>query len=512
MDTVLAEQLATKHYQIITELGRGTTGTTYRGQNQDQDTDVAIKVVSLRGVRDWKVIELFEREAKVLASLDHPHIPKYVDYFTIDTDTDIYFCLVQQLASGKSLDKFYDEGWQPEEEEITEIAKQVMEALVYLHSLSPPVIHRDIKPQNIIYDPEHGRAFLIDFGSVQDVYRNTFSYGLTLVGTLGFTAPEQYLGQVSFASDLYSLAATLVYLITGINPADLPQKRMVVDWRRLAKVNISPKLGQWLDELLQPIPEHRPVSTKRAFTSLTGTNLPEITEPEVAVTNDQKSKACRVEKRINTTLKARFAQIKEIEVYTNTKSGELEIIAKGTAERSSFLPPPTSIGDIFVSVVLSVIVGFYVVQGFFVFLLGFTPFIDFVYYLLPVYLVYRVWLFLINLFYFGSEKLKKIDTLYLSLEGTHLKLFYPIHSSFLWLVFFESQRKQFTVDVSKVSAIFPCRPTVKGDRRHPKLKYGLRAYEGAKVVDLFDNHSGMTKELAHLVAEEVNSFLGLEYE
>jgi serine/threonine protein kinase len=267
---MLQDELLKHGYQVQTEIGKGSNAITYRAHSLQTNQEVAIKVISLRQVRDWKIIELFEREAKVLASLNHPHIPKYIDYLTIDTTTDRFFVMIQELAIGQSLQNLYEQGWRPEEREIKHIAMQLMEILAYLHNLNPPVIHRDIKPANVIYQPDEQKVFLVDFGAVQDVYRNTFSHGRTFVGTMGFIAPEQYSGSISFASDLYSLGATIVYLITGMNPADIPQSRLRIDWRRVKMIEISDDFGEWIDTLLEPIPEDRGSSSADVLQLLKG--------------------------------------------------------------------------------------------------------------------------------------------------------------------------------------------------------------------------------------------------
>jgi eukaryotic-like serine/threonine-protein kinase len=259
-----------KGYRIIEQIGKGGMATTYRAEQIQTKRQVAIKVLSLQQATEWKVIELFEREAKVLASLKHPAIPAYIDYFTEDSERDRYFYLVQELAVGVSLDKLTIQGREPKEEELKQIAIQILEVLIYLHSLNPPVIHRDIKPANIIYQPDSGKVYLVDFGAVQDTYRNTFTRGGTFVGTFGFMAPEQYRGDVSFATDLYGLGATLVYLLTGQTPSELPQKRMKIDWKRSAIMDLSDDFANWLDSLLEPIPEDRAVSASAALAVLLG--------------------------------------------------------------------------------------------------------------------------------------------------------------------------------------------------------------------------------------------------
>lgn len=243
-----------KKYKIVKLLGQGGVGTTYEAENINNAQRVAVKVTSLRQIKDWKILELFEREAKILATLSHSGIPKYLDYFHLDSAEDRYFYLVRELITGESLFDLVEKNGQFEEEEVQQIAIQILDILKYLHQQENPIIHRDIKPQNLIRSKDN-KLFLVDFGSVQEVYRKTLSGSSTFVGTLGYMPPEQLRGQTSFASDLYSLGATLLFLLTKKCPDDLPQQRMKIDFR--SQVEISDKLANWLDKLLEPIVEER---------------------------------------------------------------------------------------------------------------------------------------------------------------------------------------------------------------------------------------------------------------
>jgi len=264
-DLYAPSALVADRYQIVAALGRGSMGTTYAAVDRQTDQQVAIKVVSLRQVSEWKVLELFEREARVLASLQHPSIPNYIDYFQIDTPDDRRFHLVQELVAGESLLALSERGWRPEEAEAIAIAAQVLTILDYLHNLQPPVIHRDLKPENLIRTPEQQIA-LVDFGAVQEVYRTTLSRSGTFVGTLGYMPPEQFHGQTSAASDLYSLGATLVFLLSGQSPADLPRQRLKLDFR--SQISVSPAFGHWLDRMLEPALEDRFASAAEALAAL----------------------------------------------------------------------------------------------------------------------------------------------------------------------------------------------------------------------------------------------------
>jgi eukaryotic-like serine/threonine-protein kinase len=254
-------------YEILDILGQGGIATTYAAKDLDIDTTVAIKVMSLRRAQDWKAIELFEREAKILAQLNHPAIPKYLDYFQIDTDRDREFYIVQSLAPGTPLSALIERGWQPEVAEVEQIAVQILEILNYLHQLTPPVIHRDIKPQNLIKSLD-GKISLVDFGAVQDTYHQTVTGGSTVVGTYGYMAPEQFRGQAFLSTDLYGLATTLLFLLTREDPSNLPHKQLKINFRSTLK--LPRKFADWLDRMLEPTVEQRFTTAIEALAVLQG--------------------------------------------------------------------------------------------------------------------------------------------------------------------------------------------------------------------------------------------------
>jgi eukaryotic-like serine/threonine-protein kinase len=268
------EQILNDRYEILNILGRGGIATTYAAKNLETNETVAIKAMSLRRAQDWKAIELFEREAKILAQLSHPRIPKYLDYFQIDTDGDREFYIVQSLAPGSSLSVLINRGWQPEVAEVEQIATQILEILTYLHHLTPPVIHRDLKPQNLIKSMD-GNIFLVDFGAVQDTYHQTVTGGSTVVGTYGYMAPEQFRGQAFLSTDLYGLATTLLFLLTREDPSKLPHKQLKINFRSTLK--LPRKFADWLDRMLEPTVEQRFTTAAEALAVLQG--LQELPPP-----------------------------------------------------------------------------------------------------------------------------------------------------------------------------------------------------------------------------------------
>jgi serine/threonine protein kinase/ankyrin repeat protein len=260
-----SEIIIDQRYRLEELLGEGGSGSTYRATRLIDGTVVAIKILSLQHLNDWKQLELFEREAQILSQLDHPQIPQYLEYFHVDTPTDRAFYIVQQLAPGQPLNALVQSGWRGTLAEIRAIAQQLLEILQYLQAQSPPLIHRDIKPHNIIRNVD-GRVFLVDFGAVQATYHNTLLKGNTVAGTYGYMAPEQFRGRATVASDLYGLGATVLYLLTHRSPADLPQERLKISFR--SHVQITESFADWLETMLEPDETDRFPSASKALSAL----------------------------------------------------------------------------------------------------------------------------------------------------------------------------------------------------------------------------------------------------
>lgn len=239
-------------YTIIGVLGHGGVCTTYEAGVED-GSSVALKAISLRFMKGWKDLELFEREARVLKSLRHPGIPEYIDYFEVDTETDRAFYIAQKVAKGRSLAEVVQNGSRITEDDVVRIALEVLEVLKYLGNLRPPVFHRDIKPENIIMDEETGQVKVVDFGAVQDAASMSV-IGSTVVGTYGYMAPEQFQNRATLQTDLYGLGGTLLYLLSGRSPSNFPQARLKVDFSAVA---MSTGLRSVIDKLLEPAPEDR---------------------------------------------------------------------------------------------------------------------------------------------------------------------------------------------------------------------------------------------------------------
>ena len=257
-------------YHIKEQLGIGGSGITYAAKDLKTDRMVAIKVLSLDRLDNWKKVELFEREAKILQQLNYPGIPQYLDYFSIETKDNYSFYIVQELARGQSLQTLVTNGWRGNLQTIIKIAEQILDILVYLQQLAPPVIHRDLKPHNIIYQPDTGKLFLVDFGAVQDTYHHTVM-GSTIVGTYGYMSPEQFRGGAILSTDLYSLGCTILFLLTGESPSELPEQNLKINFRDAVKVKRD--FARWLDKLIEPNIRDRFNNAEEALKALRGEKI-----------------------------------------------------------------------------------------------------------------------------------------------------------------------------------------------------------------------------------------------
>ena len=253
-----------EQYQIEQQISHKAGRSTYIARDSKTNEQVVIKILEFNDLFDWDDLKLFEREAKTLQNLNHIHIPNYLDYFEINEG----FALVQTYIHAPSLADLIQQGIKFSEAEIIELARKILDILNYLHKLNPPVIHRDIKPSNILLTNRSGNSigdvYLVDFGSVQTVAKKEAGT-ITIVGSYGYIPLEQFMGQTTFASDLYSLGMTLIYLVSGIHPADLTQGSGKV---KFDKSHISLGFALWLDTLTEPYIEKRYASAEKALHAL----------------------------------------------------------------------------------------------------------------------------------------------------------------------------------------------------------------------------------------------------
>jgi serine/threonine protein kinase len=263
-------QILQSRYQLQKQLGHTIAGRqTWLAEdvNDANHELIVLKLLVFNTEFNWDNLKLFEREAQVLQNLNHERIPCYRDYFLVEKEPDSglsWWCLVQDYIPGETLQELLAKGKKFSEPELKQIAREILQILNYLHQLNPPVLHRDIKPSNLIMG-EDQQIYVVDFGAVQDkmaVTRATF----TVVGTIGYTPMEQFWGRAVPASDLYGLGATLIHLVTGVAPADLPQNNLRIEFGNQASV--SKHFVNWIRKLTEPALEKRFANANEALEAL----------------------------------------------------------------------------------------------------------------------------------------------------------------------------------------------------------------------------------------------------
>jgi WD40 repeat protein len=237
----------THRYRLERELGRGGFGVTWRATREADGLVVALKQLHIARAKDPKSLELFRREIAVLRRLDHPNIPAYVDDFTHEG-----LVLVQAFVEGHALSEVVAGRVSMDEAGFVGWLAQILDVLVYLHRLTPPVIHRDITPKNILVGPD-GRASLVDFGAVKVGLGGTLAS--TTAGTFGYAPMEQFVGKAFPQTDLYGLGMTAVAVAAGKDPEALTFKGMRVDVR--SETRLDARLTVLLERLTEPDPERR---------------------------------------------------------------------------------------------------------------------------------------------------------------------------------------------------------------------------------------------------------------
>lgn len=236
-------------FVILGIIGRGGQAVTFEAADKQLGKKVTIKRFQVSGAKSWKDVELAEREARVLEALSHPSLPRYIGNF--EEAGCLY--LVMDYIPGPTLEE-RRRARTVEQSDVVHFLREMARTLDYLHNQSPPIIHRDIKPRNVICGPD-GRFTLVDFGSVRDKLRP--EGGSTVVGTFGYMAPEQFQGRAMPATDVYATAATALALLTGREPDQLPHQGLRLDVEAALGSTAPTSLKRLLEQALEPDPDVR---------------------------------------------------------------------------------------------------------------------------------------------------------------------------------------------------------------------------------------------------------------
>lgn len=202
-------------YEVLTQIGKGGMSVVYLAMDKRLNKQWAVKEIrkTSSGKKNEVIVNSLVAEANLMKKLDHPALPRIVDI--IDNGETIY--VVMDYIEGESLDKILKEYGPQPQDVVIEWAKQLCDALGYLHSQKPPIIYRDMKPANIMLKPE-GNLKVIDFGIARE-YKETNLSDTTVMGTNGYAPPEQHGSrQTDARSDIYALGMTIHHLLTGADP------------------------------------------------------------------------------------------------------------------------------------------------------------------------------------------------------------------------------------------------------------------------------------------------------
>lgn len=326
------ETVLQNRYRIIRQLGQGGMGAVYEALDERLDATVALKETLFA---DERLRKQFEREARLLARMHHPALPRVSDHFS---EGDGQF-LVMQYIAGDDLAQMMTSKQGPfPPDQVLNWGDQLLDALDYLHTQDPQIVHRDIKPQNLKLT-SRGQIILLDFGLAKG-QTGGISVVTTSASIFGYTpnyAPlEQIQGLGTDArSDIYALSATLYHLITGIKPPDALTRAAALvngqpDPLRPANEingNIGPEVSSVLARGMSQNREQR-FATAEAMRSA-------LKETSEAATLAGRSEAATVLKPLAATLAADAGTVKQ----TASKVGETTVVREPAASRERRLGP-----------------------------------------------------------------------------------------------------------------------------------------------------------------------------
>ncbi|HEY9805088.1 MAG TPA: serine/threonine-protein kinase, partial [Candidatus Obscuribacterales bacterium] len=251
-------------YRISQSLGQGGFGATFLAIDESLPGEPSCVLKQLRPTSTAPHVlqmarELFRREAKTLGKIgSHPQVPRLLDYFEANQE----FYLVQEYISGSTLQQEVKKGGPLSEAGVKQFLSELLPVLQYIHSQQ--VIHRDIKPANLIRRTQDAKLVLIDFGAVKDQVSQTSSSvtdqtALTAyaIGTPGYAPPEQMAMRPVYASDIYAVGVTCIYLLTGKSPKDLDYDPATGELLWEKHVHVSEHFAGVLRKMLEVSVRHR---------------------------------------------------------------------------------------------------------------------------------------------------------------------------------------------------------------------------------------------------------------
>jgi hypothetical protein len=304
-------------FRVLRQLGSPRSGDAYAAIDSSRDS-VVLKVLSLARVVEPKEIELFERQYEILRTLDHPRVPKALALLRADWRGERALVIALESLPGLSLETSLETGQRFDEGRARQVLMGMLEILEYLHSRSPGILHRDIKPGNVLLGPGDVPS-LVDFDTAREASAEPELVYETFVASAGYAPPEQVQGRSRPASDLYALGVTLIAALSRRHPTEIPVEGLRLRFEPY--VNVSEQFAGVLRRLIEPDVDKRLQSVGEVRAAL------EAPEPSQAATRASRRKAFTWGALL-LTLPLAFAVLRRTPVGERM-AGDPDLVARG---------------------------------------------------------------------------------------------------------------------------------------------------------------------------------------
>ena len=338
-------------YKIIKFLGSGGFGQTYIAEDTHRPGNPICVVKHLKPISSQTFYleaskRFFKKEAEALEKLGHyPQIPRLLAYFEDDNE----FYLVQEFINGNVLNSEFQPGCCWSENQVMHLLEEILETLHFVHSNG--VIHRDLKPGNIIRRQEDNKLVLIDFGIIKEISMQltaaqTQMPTSVMIGTAGYMSPEQARGKPRFSSDIYALGVIAIQAITGLTPQELKEDaKGEIEWQSHTQIN--PQLGNILSNMVRYQFQDRYKSAKEVMNALETLAKPTVTSPRYAASQMNVSSKYSTGKSVtvphNSAASGAPLSNPVSSSQKNQNSGHTGVSSAPIKSASNNCPPPSSV-------------------------------------------------------------------------------------------------------------------------------------------------------------------------
>ncbi len=338
-------------YRVLGALGRGGFGATFLARDQSLPGYPSCVIKQLKPTTSVPNLlemarDLFQREANILGKIgNHPQIPRLLDYFEMSQE----FYLVQEYVSGSTLQKEVKQGGPFSEAGVKQFLTEILPVIQYVHSHQ--IIHRDIKPANLIRREQDKQLVIIDFGAVKDKVSpphidpsDETALTAYAIGTPGYAPPEQMAMRPVYASDLYAIGVTCVYLLTGRSPKDLPYDARTGELRWQDYTVVSSHFTKVLRKMLDISVHNRYQMAADVLRDLEmEPYLESLSQNMAFATAGSITPAAETEEKARVSPSARMAEA--IRAHRERRTSKAEPDYGGTERRRTQKPTPQSLKE-----------------------------------------------------------------------------------------------------------------------------------------------------------------------